>query len=67
MPGKMYPKERVASTKYESGSVKHGNKPVSKNGTESFKPHRAGKTPSTTGTTNPPKRAGSHTSKNMDY
>ena len=43
MPGKGYPKDRVATTKYESGGVKSGvpAKPVS--GSEGYKPHRAGK------------------------
>lgn len=58
MPGKGYPKDRVATTKYDHGSVKQGNKPVSKDGSDNYKPHRAGKAKSTTGTTNPPKRAG---------
>lgn len=43
MPGGNYPKDRVASTKYESGSVKQGNKPVSNGGKESTKTGRAGK------------------------
>ena len=43
MPGKNYPKDRVASTKYESGPVKQGNKPVSNPGKESMKTGRAGK------------------------
>jgi len=43
MPGAGYPKDRVASTKYEKGGVSQGNpqKPVS--GSEGFKPKRAGK------------------------
>lgn len=43
MPGKGYPKDRVASTKYESGGVKQGNKPVSNAGKEVSKTGRAGK------------------------
>ena len=44
MPGANYPKDRVASTKYEKGGVQEGikDKPVS--GKEGgYKPKRAGK------------------------
>lgn len=59
MPGGMYEKSRVASTKYETGSVSQGNKQKGVSGSESYKPKRAGKSPSETGSTsNPPKRAG---------
>lgn len=43
MPGKGYPKDRVASTSYEKGGVQHGNKQASVNGKESTKTGRAGK------------------------
>lgn len=43
MPGKGYPKDRVASTKYESGGVKSGVPAVSNPGKESVKTGRAGK------------------------
>ena len=57
MPGGMYDKSRVASTKYEKGSVSGENvKPTS--GSEGFKPMRAGKHNSGQGNTYKPKRAG---------
>jgi hypothetical protein len=44
MPGgPNYPKDRVASTKYEKGGVRQGNKSVSNAGKESVKTGRAGK------------------------
>jgi hypothetical protein len=43
MPGKGYPKDRVATTKYESGPVKSGLPAVSNAGKESMKTGRAGK------------------------
>lgn len=53
-----YPKDRYAGGGQESGKVSQGNKPSSKDGSDSYKPSRAGKPASSTGTTNPPKRAG---------
>lgn len=43
MPGQGYPKDRVASTKYESGGVSQGNKQKPVNGPEHMKTGRAGK------------------------
>ena len=42
MPGKGYPKDRVASTKYESGGVKSTTSPKPTSGSEGYKPKRAG-------------------------
>lgn len=42
MPGVGYPKDRVASTKYEKGGVKSGVPAKSTSGSEGFKPKRAG-------------------------
>lgn len=43
MPGEGYPKDRVASTKYEKGGVKSGLPATKKAGSEGYKPKRAGK------------------------
>lgn len=42
MPGKGYPKDRVATTKYEHAGVQQGNKPVSNSGSDHMKTGRAG-------------------------
>lgn len=43
MPGGMYPKDRVASTKYEKGGVQNTTSPKPVSGKESTKTGRAGK------------------------
>lgn len=43
MPGGNYPKDRVASTKYEKGPVKSGIPAKSTSGSEGYTPKRAGK------------------------
>ena len=42
MPGTNYPKDRVASTKYEKGPVKSGVPAKGTSGSEGYKPKRAG-------------------------